>query len=151
MKKYLVVGKPIKHSLSPLLHNYWIKKNKITAEYEKKELFINDLEKFVNQIKNKNLNGINVTVPFKKDIIPFLDKLSPEAESTQSVNTIYLDKDKVIGHNTDICGFKFAISNINYNFSVQSFLQLVLLHFFHYYQLNVKKFLQNEPSSINKF
>ena len=114
MKKYLVVGKPIKHSLSPLLHNYWIKKNKITAEYEKKELFINDLEKFVNQIKNKNLNGINVTVPFKKDIIPFLDKLSPEAESTQSVNTIYLDKDKVIGHNTDICGFKFAISNINY-------------------------------------
>ncbi len=114
MKKYLVIGKPIKHSLSPLLHNYWIKKNKITAEYEKKELLINDLEKFVNQIKNKNLNGINVTVPFKKDIIPFLDKLSLEAESTQSVNTIYLDKDKVIGHNTDICGFKFAISNINY-------------------------------------
>ena len=71
------------------------------------------MEKFVNQIKNKNLNGINVTVPFK-GYNTFLDKLSPEAESTQSVNTIYLDKDKVIGHNTDICGFKFAISNINY-------------------------------------
>ena len=85
MKKYLVVGKPIKHSLSPLLHNYWIKKNKITAEYEKKELFINDLEKFVNQIKNKNLNGINVTVPFKKDIIPFLDKLSPELTLNQLI------------------------------------------------------------------
>ncbi len=114
MKKYFVIGNPIKHSLSPLLHNHWIRKNNIIAEYEKKELDIGNLENFVNQIKNKNFNGINVTVPFKKDIIPFLDKLSLEAESTQSVNTIYLDKNKVIGHNTDICGFELAISNLNY-------------------------------------
>ncbi len=117
MKKYFVIGNPIKHSLSPLLHNYWIRENNIIAEYEKKELIKENLEKFVYLIKNKKINGFNVTVPFKKDIIPFLDKLSLEAESTQSVNTIYLDKEKIIGHNTDIRGFELAISNINYEAS----------------------------------
>ena len=54
MKKYFVIGNPIKHSLSPLLHNHWIRKNNIIAEYEKKELDIGNLENFVNQIKNSN-------------------------------------------------------------------------------------------------
>ncbi len=115
MKKYLVIGNPIEHSLSPLLHNYWIKKNNIIAKYDKKKLKTNDLENLINQVKTSELNGINVTVPFKKEIIPYLEKLSPEAESTQSVNTIYLDKKKVIGHNTDIQGFELAITNSKYD------------------------------------
>ena len=114
MKKYFVIGNPIDHSLSPEIHNYWIKKNKIEAKYDKKKLKNGDLKDFVLKIRNGEINGLNVTVPFKKEIIPFLDKLTLSAETTQSVNTIYLENDKIIGHNTDIGGFEAAIKSINY-------------------------------------
>ena len=115
MKKFLVVGNPIDHSLSPALHNYWIKSNAIDAIYEKKKLDANELEQLILQVKEKKINGINVTVPFKKDIIPFLDGLSIEAKSTQSVNTIYLKNNRVIGHNTDIIGFETSIEKSKFN------------------------------------
>ena len=115
MKKYLVIGNPIDHSLSPRLHNYWFKKNDITAEYGKKKINEEDLESFIIKIKEKEIDGINVTVPFKKEIISHLDKLSHEAEITQSVNTIFLEKNLVTGHNTDIAGFELALKNINYD------------------------------------
>ena len=115
MKKYLVTGNPIEHSLSPSLHNYWIKKNRINAIYEKQKLDENELKNVILNIKKKKLHGINVTVPFKKKIIPFLDTLSLEAEKTQSVNTIYLENNKVIGHNTDINGFELSIKKLKYN------------------------------------
>tara|TARA_B110000027_G_scaffold118959_1_gene131312 strand:+ start:583 stop:1374 length:792 start_codon:yes stop_codon:yes gene_type:complete len=111
MKKYLVIGNPIEHSLSPKLHNYWIKNNNINANYEKKFLNENEIQDLISKVKERKLNGINVTVPFKKTVIPYLDRLSLEAENTQSVNTIYLDSDKVVGHNTDINGFELGIKN----------------------------------------
>jgi|TARA_B110000483_G_scaffold168003_1_gene198709 shikimate dehydrogenase len=114
MKKYLVIGNPIDHSLSPKLHNYWIKNNNINAIYEKQKLNKDEIEGLISKVKEKKLNGINVTVPFKKEIIPYLDRLSLEAESTQSVNTIYLDNDKVVGHNTDISGFELGIKNLKF-------------------------------------
>ena len=70
MKKYLVIGNPIDHSLSPKLHNYWIKNNNIDAIYEKQKLNENDLEYLILKIKDKKINGINVTVPFKKASYP---------------------------------------------------------------------------------
>ena len=115
MKKFLVIGNPIEHSLSPLLHNYWIKKHGIDAIYEKQKLNEDELEQLISQIKKKEIDGVNVTVPFKKAIIPFIDKLSIEAESTQSVNTVYLKDNKVIGHNTDIIGFETSIVQSKYN------------------------------------
>ena len=111
MKKYLVIGNPIDHSLSPKLHNYWIKNNNIRAIYEKKKINENEIKSLISDVRKKKLNGINVTVPLKKVVIPYLDQLSLEAESTQSVNTIYLDNDKVVGHNTDIRGFELGIKN----------------------------------------
>ena len=105
MKKYFVIGNPIEHSLSPKLHNYWIKKNNIRAFYDKNCLDESEIKNFLEQIKQKKISGINVTVPFKKKIITYLDKLSPEAESTQSVNTIFLQKNNLVGYNTDIYGF----------------------------------------------
>ena len=111
MKKYLVIGNPVQHSLSPKLHNYWIKKNNINAIYEKKKLFENELEGLILKIREKNINGINITVPFKNSVIPYLDELSTQAENTQSVNTIYLNNDKIVGHNTDIDGFELGIKN----------------------------------------
>ena len=117
MKKFLVIGNPIEHSLSPKLHNYWIKKNNIKAIYEKQKLDKNNLENLILKVKEKKINGINVTIPFKKAVIPFLDKLTLEAQKTQSVNTIYLDNNQVVGHNTDIGGFEISIQKLNFDLS----------------------------------
>ena len=117
MDKFFVIGNPVEHSLSPRLHNYWIKNNNLNAIYDKKKLEINDLQHFVEDIKKEKVKGANVTVPFKKKIIPFIDKLSPQADATQSVNTIYTDENKVIGHNTDIEGFEKALKKINFDLS----------------------------------
>ena len=117
MKKYLVIGNPIQHSLSPLIHNYWIKKNNINAIYEKEKLEKEGLKDLMSEIKEGKIHGINVTVPFKKDIIPYLEELTLEAENTQSVNTIYLNDNKVTGHNTDIDGFRLAIQDIKFDIS----------------------------------
>tara|TARA_Y100000590_G_scaffold21193_1_gene24610 strand:+ start:1344 stop:2144 length:801 start_codon:yes stop_codon:yes gene_type:complete len=111
MKKYLVIGNPIDHSLSPKLHNYWIKKNNIDAIYEKKKINETDIEFIISEIKNDKINGINVTVPFKKSVIPFIDDLSFEAKETQSVNTIHKENQRIVGHNTDIFGFVSAIKH----------------------------------------
>ena len=124
MKKYLVIGNPIEHSLSPKLHNYWIKHNKIDALYGKEKLKNDDLEKLIKKIKLGEVNGVNVTVPFKKKIIKYLDKLSPGAQKTQSVNTIFLEQDKIVGHNTDIEGFGWAIKETNFNLSGKKILIL---------------------------
>ena len=124
MKKFFVVGNPIHHSLSPQIHNYWIKRNNIDAIYEKRKLNKDELEKLVLEVKEKKISGINVTVPFKKDIIPYLDLLSPEAENTQSVNTIYLKDNKTIGHNTDIDGFELSIKKLKINLSNKKILIL---------------------------
>ena len=115
MKKFLVIGNPIEHSLSPILHNYWIKSNNINATYDKQKLDENELEQLILKVKEKEISGINITVPFKKTIIPYLEELSLEAERTQSVNTIYLKDNKVIGHNTDIVGFQTSIEKSKYN------------------------------------
>ena len=112
MNKYLVIGNPIEHSLSPKLHNFWIKVNNLDAIYEKKKLNENQLADLILEIKKKNIHGINVTVPFKKAVIPYLDKLTFESESTQSVNTIHLEDNKLIGHNTDIEGFERSINDL---------------------------------------
>ena len=115
MKKLLVIGNPIEHSLSATLHNYWIKNNGIDAIYEKQKLNESELEQTIEDIKKEKINGVNVTVPFKKKIIPFLDELSVEAEKTQSVNTLYLKNKKIVGHNTDIIGFETSIEKSKYD------------------------------------
>ena len=117
MKKFLVIGNPIEHSLSPKLHNYWLKESNIDAIYDKKKLDEKDLESIISEVKEEKINGINVTVPFKKAVIPFLDELSPEAKDTQSVNTIYFQNGITIGHNTDIAGFELAIKYAKYDIS----------------------------------
>ena len=115
IKKYFVIGNPIDHSLSPKLQNHWLKENSINALYDKIKLNEDDLENFIKDIKQQKISGCNVTVPFKQAVIPFLDKLSPEAMQTQSVNTIIFKDDRLVGHNTDIAGFAKAIQSLGFN------------------------------------
>ena len=115
MKKYLVIGNPIEHSLSPKLHNYWFKKNNINANYSKRKIEKSEIQEIISEIKSNKLDGINVTVPFKSDVIPFLDKLSEESKITQSVNTICVHDKKIVGHNTDIKGFELSLRETQFD------------------------------------
>ena len=92
-----------------------IKNNDIDAIYEKEKLEEHDLKNLILKVKEKKIHGINVTVPFKKAVIPYLDKLTTESENTQSVNTIYLEDDKIVGHNTDINGFELSIKRSKFD------------------------------------
>ena len=104
-KEYKIIGKPLAHSLSPTLHNYWFKKYKVNSHYDSLEIEENDLEKIIKKIREKKIAGINITLPYKQKIIPFLDKMINEAKEANSVNTVYLNKNnEIIGENTDVYG-----------------------------------------------
>tara|TARA_B100000886_G_scaffold291039_1_gene216470 strand:+ start:2872 stop:3696 length:825 start_codon:yes stop_codon:yes gene_type:complete len=109
-KKFGIIGNPIKHSLSPVLHNYWFKKYNIDANYS----LINienesKLLKIIEQIRSKEISGINVTLPYKQKIVSYVDTIINDAEITSSVNTIYLDNQEIIiGENTDVFGLQAA-------------------------------------------
>ena len=115
MKKYLVIGNPIEHSLSPKLHNYWFEKNNIDANYSRRKINQSEIQEVMSEIKDNKLNGVNVTVPFKSDVIPFMDKLSEESRITQSVNTINIENKKLVGHNTDIKGFELSLKDARFD------------------------------------
>ncbi len=108
-KNFGIIGNPIKHSLSPVLHNYWFEKYKIDANYS---IINTDNEKLldiVKKIKSKELHGLNVTLPFKQKIVSHIDLLVNDAEITSSVNTVFLDnQETVIGENTDVFGLQAA-------------------------------------------
>ncbi len=115
MKKFFVIGNPINHSLSPELHNFWLEKYGINGIYGKVKLEEDDLEDFIRKMRNDEIHGINVTVPFKNKVIKYLDKSSLEAEKTGSVNTIYKNKQDIIGHNTDVAGFELGLRHTKIN------------------------------------
>ena len=107
--KFAIIGSPISHSLSPTMHNYWFKKYNINAEYELLDIDKNEIQNVIDRIKNKEIKGINVTLPYKNSVIPFLTKTINDANETHSVNTIMLDeKNNLIGENTDVFGFQAA-------------------------------------------
>ena len=107
--KFAIIGNPISHSLSPILHNYWFNKYNINAEYELLNIKESEIPIIINKIKKKEIKGINVTLPYKKSVIPFLSKTINDANETHSVNTIMLDEnDSLIGENTDVFGFQAA-------------------------------------------
>ena len=97
-KKFGIIGNPIDHSLSPILHNYWFQKYKIDANYSILNVKENELSSIVEKIKDKSLSGINITLPYKQKIVPYLDILVNDAEITSSVNTLYLkEQNTVVG------------------------------------------------------
>ena len=109
MKKFSfgIIGKPLSHSLSPLLHNFWFKKYNVSANYSLLEITPDEIEQTIKRIRKKELQGINVTVPFKQAVIPFLDLLVGDAKETLSVNTVMLNEEgKIVGDNTDVYGFE---------------------------------------------
>ena len=113
MKKHLIIGDPISHSLSPKLHNYWFKQNNIDAIYEKHRPKKHEIKDILHQIKSGQIWGMNITVPFKKKVIPFIEKLSETAKETLSVNTIFKKDELIYGENTDVHGFESSLKYEN--------------------------------------
>ena len=107
-KKFGIIGNPIKHSLSPVLHEYWFKKYNIDADYSIIEASDKDLPQIIEKVKQGYFSGINVTLPFKQKIINHVDKVVNDAELTGSVNTVLVNNNTVIGENTDVYGLKAA-------------------------------------------
>ena len=108
-KSFAIIGDPIAHSLSPVLHNYWFNKYNIEADYSLLNIEEKDIVNILKKIRNKELNGVNITLPYKQKIIPFVDQLVNDAKSTNSVNTIFIDdSNTLVGENTDVFGLQAA-------------------------------------------
>ncbi len=98
---YGLLGEHLLHSFSPQIH-----KALGNPDYQLFEISPENLEVFLNE---KNFKGINVTIPYKKTVIPFLDEISPEAEKIGAVNTITMQDGKLYGFNTDYYGFRYMV------------------------------------------
>ncbi|MGC8602986.1 MAG: shikimate dehydrogenase [Desulfomonilaceae bacterium] len=112
MKVYCVIGDyRVERSLSPTMHNAVFSVYGMNCKYVAFKIEPADLEKAVKGIKALNISGVNVTVPHKQTIIPFLDGLSNIARGIGAVNTIVRDGPTLIGHNTDVAGFGDLLDN----------------------------------------
>ncbi len=106
---YGIIGNPVRHSLSPLIHNFLFKKYNINAAYHLFEVQENQLEKAVEGIRILGIKGINVTAPYKEKVIPLLDEIKIEAKAIGAVNTVQNLKGRLVGYNTDIFGIEQAL------------------------------------------
>ena len=89
-----VIGKPIKHSLSPLIHNYWINKYQLGLEYKKMEVEKESLPSLIENIREGKITGLNITLPYKKDIISYIDEVSYSAKDIGAINTVFFGEIK---------------------------------------------------------
>lgn len=104
MTTYGLIGKTLAHSFSKKFFTEKFEREQIQAEYQLFELA--QLSEFAKLLKTqKHLKGLNVTIPYKEEIIPYLDEIDPEAKAIGAVNTIKVTPKKIIGYNTDCFGF----------------------------------------------
>lgn len=107
MKNFGLIGYPLGHSMSPVIHKELFKINGIDADYNLKEISPDALSQGIGELKK--LDGFNVTIPHKTGIIPFLDKLSDRSELFGAVNTVAVKDGILTGYNTDCFGFLRAL------------------------------------------
>ena len=115
MKNYFVIGDQTSKSLSPLIFNHWFKKYKIQAKYSFLEVTKKNFDsEIVKKLSDKNTQGLNVTIPFKKDIIKFLDNKNVHAQRIGAVNCVMVGN-KIKGTNTDWLGYLNSIKQEKIN------------------------------------
>ncbi len=110
-----LIGYPLSHTLSPYMHNAVFKKYKMNWEYKVFELKKNELKNFIKNMKKENIKGVNVTVPYKQEIMKYLDTIDKGAEKIGAVNTIVNIKGKLKGYNTDYLGFEESLKKHKIN------------------------------------
>jgi shikimate dehydrogenase len=112
-KKIGIVAEKLSHSLSPIIHNYWMKINKIDAEYICYEIKPNEINQFYKDFKkDNNFLGFNVTVPYKENFFRICENINDRAENIGSINLVYKNNKKIYGDNTDYIGFAKTYKNL---------------------------------------
>ena len=113
-RKIGIVAKKLNHSLSPLIHNYWSKKNNYNFTYRKYEVQEKNIGEFFHKYKkDKHFIGFNVTIPYKENFIGLCDRVTTRAKKIGSVNLIYKKNNLVYGDNTDVLGFNKTFNFLN--------------------------------------
>ncbi len=100
-----VIGNPIKHSLSPLLHGYLLRELDVKGDYQRREVTESGLPSLLEEFRSANYTGFNVTIPFKQTIKQHLDEIDISARDIGAVNTVKFKDGKATGYNTDAYGF----------------------------------------------
>jgi shikimate dehydrogenase len=116
-KLLCIIGYPIEHSMSPVMHNAVIKELNLDYIYLAFNVYPNNLHLAVKAFKTLDIKGINVTIPFKEKIIGYLDEIDPIGKKIGAINTIKNENGYLIGKNTDAEGGKIAILNSGYDIS----------------------------------
>ncbi|MCL4135794.1 UNVERIFIED_CONTAM: hypothetical protein GTU68_041189 [Idotea baltica] len=123
MQQYGLIGKKLGHSFSKKYFTKKFEDLKLEAKYDLYELA--QIEELTDLFEtHPNLRGLNVTIPYKSEVIPFMDELSPEAAAVQAVNTILFDNGKRIGHNSDVYGFSKSLETLILNQPIEQALIL---------------------------
>jgi shikimate dehydrogenase len=105
-----IIGNPVEHSLSPIFQNYMIKKSGLDYVYMPFKVNLNNLSHFMKGLKTlENLRGLNVTIPFKEEVLDYIDVLSEESKKIGAINTILVENDKFYGYNTDVYGIIYTL------------------------------------------
>ncbi|MGM9969683.1 MAG: shikimate dehydrogenase family protein [Anaeroplasma sp.] len=105
MRKYALIGAKLSHSFSPIIHKEIMNDMNVDGSYELLECKPFELEGIINKLRTGEYSGFNVTIPYKKEVIKYIDELSTECQKIGSVNTISLVDGKIVGYNTDYYGF----------------------------------------------
>lgn len=113
MNKFVLIGRKLSHSYSPEIHNKFYEKYNIDAYYTLMPIEKEELKSVVDKMRSKEITGINITIPYKTDIIEFIDELSDAAKRIGAVNILHNDNGKIVGHNTDYYGFINTLKNNN--------------------------------------
>lgn len=111
MKHFGLLGEHLSHSISPQIHRYVYENLNIDADYKLVEFPKEELESTVHKLAVKNFSGVNVTIPYKKDVVPLLDDIDDLAKTIGSINTIDIDQGRLIGYNTDYNGIKATLES----------------------------------------
>lgn len=115
-KTFCIIGDPVEHSLSPLMHNAAFKYLNLNYSYIAFKVKVNELKESVESLRDINVAGFNVTIPHKVEIIKYIDKLSDDASLAGAVNTVKNEDGIFVGYNTDIYGLMTPIEERLSNF-----------------------------------
>src|SRR6266496_2871726 len=111
-KRVVLIGHPVAHSLSGAMHQAAFDSLSIDATYELWDRAPLELADAIGEIRGDDFLGANVTIPHKEKVVPLVDRLTEEAHATGAVNTITREGKRLIGHNTDVPGFKAALDRL---------------------------------------
>lgn len=108
-----LIGEKLGHSISPQIHNYIFEHCGIDGSYELYEIKRENLHNFIQLFKEKSIKGLNVTIPYKIEVMQYLDNISKEAKNIGAVNTILFNGGKLSGYNTDYYGIQQTFQRYN--------------------------------------